>query len=112
MKRTLLHATLIRIPCLLFCACGSYIDENFLKFVFLADLLLPDSENYALHNRTAGEEMLKIEVTRVDFHAYAETFAAYRGDRTDIYYFGLQESTDLIAEMFPRRVVSRGGDKA
>ncbi len=114
MKRFLLLALLVSV-CILLCGCLGYrrgrsFDEAFLKEMSLDGMPLPSSERYSLNTMVAGQEILKVKIDRGGYEAYVETFAEYMRGRTDIYYFGLQESDGLIAEMLPHRVVREVGE--
>ncbi len=110
MKKFIAIIILICSLCLLLSACSIYeqgktFSESLLKSVSLEDMPLPNIEKSSLNNKVDGQETVKAEMSRSEFNLYVESFAAYMRARTDIYYFGLQESDGLIAEMLPHRVV-------
>ncbi len=109
MKKLIAVLLLACSLCLLLCACSGYekgktFSEDFLKSVSLEKMPKPSCENYAINTRTASAESLKMEITLNDFEVYINSFIDYMSARDDIYYFGLQESEGLIAEMLPHRV--------
>ncbi len=111
MKKLLSIILLICTLSLLLSACSGYekgktFSEDFLKSVSLEEMPKPGCENYAVNTRTEGVESLRMEISLKDFEAYINSFIDYMVDRGDIYYFGLQESDGLIAEMLPHRLAN------
>ncbi len=110
MKKRILGLLLVCSLCVGLWACrwyqkGKTFSQEILQQVSLEAMPLPESDNYSLNSMTAGRETLTAEITREEYNAYVEAFADYMRERTDIYYFGLQESNGLIGEMLPHRVV-------
>ncbi len=99
--------------CLLLCACGSdrgyekgkSFSAEFLRSVSMENMPLPMSEQYALNDRTEGQESLKFETDRTEFNVYVRAFVEYMQARDDIYYFGIQYYEGSIAEIMPHEIV-------
>ncbi len=109
MKKQIAVILLLCTLCILLPACSGYekgenFSEEFLKAVSLEGMPKPTCEKYALNDRTAGVESLRMEITLKEFEDYINAFIAYMNGREDIYYFGTQDNDGLIAEMMPHRV--------
>ncbi len=109
MKKTILSVFLLCSLCLTLCSCNGYekektFSEEFLKSVSLEEMPLPEIEKCSLNSNTEGVETLKIDTDLGGFEAYIRSFIEYMNSREDIYYFGVQESNGLIAEMLPHRL--------
>ncbi len=105
-----LFVCLMALLCITLCGCSGYekgktFSNEFLKLASLENIPLPKYEEYSLNDNTQNHEYLKAKMSRSDFNSYVESFVKYMIARNDIYYFELQKSDGLIAEMFPHRVV-------
>ncbi len=112
MKKAIAMLFLICSLCFLFTACSGYekgntFSEDFLRSVSLEGMPKPECEKYSVNKRTEGQESLKMEISLKGFEAYINSFVDYMSVRDDIYYFGIQESDGMIAEMVPHFVSHR-----
>ncbi len=110
MKRMVVYSLLICFLCVWLSSCrsgykaGETFSPDFLQSVSLEGMPLPTVGQYALNDRTAGRQTLKMETDVAGLETYINAFIAYMNAREDIYYFGMQESEGLLGEMVPHRV--------